>query len=247
MNEPRTFYDQLADFYHLIFEDWDRSIAYQADVLSSVLMPLVPQSALVLDVACGIGTQAIGLALRGLRVIGSDVSGRALARARREAALRDVQAAWAVADFRALPFRSGAADVAVACDNALPHLPSLREIKVALLELSRCVRPGGMVLITMREYILQPPGTRELRPYGERTWNGARYLAEQEWLWEDGSYRMTLRIRPLDPGGSGVEVHTTYHAVSVEAVLRVMRDIGLADVRRLDGVYYQPVLIGMAR
>src|SRR5262245_60627321 len=74
MKDTREFYDQLADSYHLIFEDWDQSIARQADSLSTILRPLVPANALILDVAAGIGTQTIALTLRGFRVIASDLS-----------------------------------------------------------------------------------------------------------------------------------------------------------------------------
>jgi hypothetical protein len=28
MSDPREFYDGLAEYYHLVFEDWDRSIAW---------------------------------------------------------------------------------------------------------------------------------------------------------------------------------------------------------------------------
>jgi len=31
------FYESLADYYHLIFEDWDRSIERQARVLNSII------------------------------------------------------------------------------------------------------------------------------------------------------------------------------------------------------------------
>ena len=244
MSDTRDFYDQLADSYHLIFEDWDQSIARQAESLTSILTPRVRENALVLDVAAGIGTQALGLARRGFRVIGSDLSARALARARREFTLRQLQTSLAVGDFRALPFRTGAADVIMAADNALPHLLSLRDIETALRELRRCVRPGGIVLITMRDYSVQPAGTREIKPYGERTWNGRRFAAEQEWLWQGSTYRLTLRIRPVDAEVNVVEVQSTYFAVSVDAVLSIMSGIGLTDVQRIDGVFYQPVLIG---
>ena len=35
--EPEAFYDDLAPDYHLIFEDWERSIARQAAVLATLL------------------------------------------------------------------------------------------------------------------------------------------------------------------------------------------------------------------
>jgi ubiquinone/menaquinone biosynthesis C-methylase UbiE len=59
-------YDAPAACYHLIFEICDASIARQAAALG----PLIENAsgkhpARILDAACGIGTQAIGLALRG--------------------------------------------------------------------------------------------------------------------------------------------------------------------------------------
>ena len=60
----RDFYDQLAGNYHLMFEDWEASVARQAAALAPLLErecgPAV--SVRVLDCACGIGTQALGLA-----------------------------------------------------------------------------------------------------------------------------------------------------------------------------------------
>ena len=70
------FYDDLAQWYHLIFEDWNRSIAYQGAVLGPILERHTGRrnSPYVLDCACGIGTQTIGLAQRGHIVVGSDLS-----------------------------------------------------------------------------------------------------------------------------------------------------------------------------
>lgn len=245
ISDPKDFYDGLADVYHLIFEDWDRSVARQGEALASVIERWPGPPRFVLDVACGIGTQTIALALRGFDVIGSDIAGRALVRARREAQARGAAAAWVAADFRALPFRTGCADVALACDNAIPHLLSLGDIRMAVSELKRCVHRGGGVVISMRDYTPQPPGTRERRPYGEREWNGHRYLAEQDWAWQGATYTLTLRVRRLDaPATNLVELSTTYHAVAIEEVLDAMRGVGLTEVQRIDDVFYQPLLVG---
>lgn len=248
MSNPRDFYDGLADTYHLIFKDWDRSIARQGEALAAVIERWPGSPRRVLDASCGIGTQTIALALRGFDVVGSDIAVRALVRARREAQARGAGAEWAAADFRALPFRTGWADVALACDNAIPHVRSLRDVRTAISELARCVRPGGGVLISMRDYTRRPAGTRERRPYGQREWNGRRYVAEQEWVWQGATYALTLRFRPVDTSSAkAIEFRTTYFAVAIEDVLQVMRDAGLGDVQRLDDAFYQPLLIGIVR
>jgi SAM-dependent methyltransferase len=245
MTDPRKFYDQLADAYHLIFEDWDRSIARQGAVLSDIARRWPTVTGLILDAAAGIGTQTLALGAHGFEIVGSDVSTRSLARALTESDSRNVTAYFAAVDFRALPFRSGFADVAMACDNALPHLKSHAEIATAIQEIARCVRPGGGVIVSMRDYVAQPTGTSQTFPYGEREWQGRRYFAEQEWEWHGRFYTLSLRIRPVDISRDPLaNVQTTYFAVSIGEVLDLMRSAGLADVERIDEVFYQPLLVG---
>ena len=56
----------------------------------------------MLDCSCGIGTQAIGLALRGHDVLATDLSPGAVERAAREAAAMGTHLAIGVADFTRL-------------------------------------------------------------------------------------------------------------------------------------------------
>ncbi len=98
-----AFYDSLAPFYHLLYQDWEASIERQAGALATALREHgVAPGAQVLDAACGIGTQAIGLARRGFRVRASDASPGAVARAREELRRRGLEVEVAVADLRDL-------------------------------------------------------------------------------------------------------------------------------------------------
>ena len=85
-------YDELASQYHLIFENWELSLERQAAALSSILQAKygLTTTARILDCACGIGTQSLGLAKMGFRVSGCDLSPRAIERARLEASRRNV-------------------------------------------------------------------------------------------------------------------------------------------------------------
>jgi len=57
----QDFYDELAPYYHLLYPDWDATIARQSRALSRVLEDLgVRTGSRILDAACGIGTQALG-------------------------------------------------------------------------------------------------------------------------------------------------------------------------------------------
>ncbi len=143
------FYDELADDYHLIYPDWEASLRRQGEALHALIGM---EQARVLDCSCGIGTQAIGLALRGHRVTGTDLSPRAAARAAREGARRNVSLHTAAADMRCLPFPDGRFDVVVCADNALPHLLTEHDVRTALAEMRRVLRPAGLLLVSTRPY-----------------------------------------------------------------------------------------------
>jgi glycine/sarcosine N-methyltransferase len=59
------FYDRPAPYFHLLFPEWEVSIQRQGVALASVLADAgLRPGATVLDAACGVGTQALGLAAR---------------------------------------------------------------------------------------------------------------------------------------------------------------------------------------
>jgi SAM-dependent methyltransferase len=243
-----AFYDELAPLYHLVYEDWEGSVARQGGALASLIADHWGLAArTVLDAALGIGTQALGLLERGFHVTGSDLSRGAVGRARREAALRGLPLVSLVADFRALPVRSATFDVVLVCDNAIPHLDGEADIRVALTECFRSVRRGGGCLISMRDYESPPPppGTIEVRPYGDRVWAGRRYRLRQVWTWRGPRYDLSVEFTPVDGAESeAVILKTSYLAIPVERVTELMRTVGFEDVRRVDGSFFQPVLVG---
>src|SRR5471032_724546 len=95
------FYDDMASSYHLIFDDWDQAIDRQRAILTR-LMPAPDMLGTVLDCACGIGTQALGLARAGYDIEGTDLSKLAVERASREATKRKLDVEFRVDDMRLL-------------------------------------------------------------------------------------------------------------------------------------------------
>ncbi len=147
------FYDGFADDYHLAYGgNWEAAIERQGAALSGVIRDLVPEASSVLDCSCGIGTQALGLARLGYRVVGSDISPGEIERARREAERMGVEAEFLVADFRDLSRIEGRFDVVISCDNAVPHLLDERDVPVALGQMRARASAGGMLVITMRDF-----------------------------------------------------------------------------------------------
>jgi SAM-dependent methyltransferase len=243
----QAFYDELAPRYHLVYENWEASVAWQGKALASLIGEHWGAGArTVLDAAVGIGTQALGLLALGFRVTGSDLSHAAVNRARREAAARQLPLSCVVADFRALPLRAACADVVIVCDNALPHLETPDDIETALGECFRCARPGGGCLVSMRDYELPPPsGTVEVRPCGERAWAGRRYHVRQVWSWRGPRYDVSFEITPVDGVGDDATIlKSSYLAIPVAHVAEVMSAVGFQGVRRVDDRFFQPVLVG---
>ena len=83
MAGPKEFYDGLASEYHVLFEDWWRAAMWHGKIIASLLAARgVPEHSRVLDCTCGIGTQALPLAVLGYNVTGTDLSHRSVERAR---------------------------------------------------------------------------------------------------------------------------------------------------------------------
>ena len=153
MSSVRDFYDALAADYHLIFPDWGASMARQAEALDGLVRARLGAGPhRVLDCSCGIGTQAIGLAGLGHRVVGSNLSPAAVARAATEATARDLGLPVTVADMRALPYRASTFDVVVCADNSLPHLLTTDDVRTALVGMHRVLRDDGLLVLSVRDY-----------------------------------------------------------------------------------------------
>src|SRR5262245_54026470 len=113
----------------------------------------------VLDAGCGNGT-ILTRVLRRLttaRFVGIDISHgmlqRAHARTQREPAVQG----FVQGNLVALPFASSSFD-GIACLEVVLHLPSKDAIGGALAELSRVLRPGGVLVITMLSNVLSLRG-----------------------------------------------------------------------------------------
>jgi SAM-dependent methyltransferase len=249
MDETAAFYDGLSGDYHLLFESWPKGVRWQGTVLDRLLKGMLGDRPLaVLDCCCGIGTQAIGLALLGHRVHATDLSPAAVERAAREAAAFGVSITFGVADVRALAGQvEGVFDAVIACDNSLPHLTADDDLRRGVAGMAAKLRPGGVFLATTRDYDALAPERPATTPV--RVIVGPpRRVTFQVWDWAaDGRSYRVHQLLLKEEGGSWTMTHQAafYRALLRHELTDALLRAGLAEVRWLtpeESGYYQPVV-----
>jgi len=244
-----AYYEKLAPWYRLMYADWDASAARQAAALDSLIREWAGAHALrVLDAACGIGTQALGLAALGYEVTALDLSPRLVEEARREARARGLAIELGVADMRWVgEGRRGQFDAVIACDNAVPHLADEVEIGAALRQFRACLRPGGACLVSVCDYAgLERGGTR-IVPRRVHEDSDGRTTLFDVWRRAGDHYDFTTYIVE-DDGGNGARTHVVrggrYFCVELHVLERLMREAGFVEVAVLRDRFFQPLLVG---
>jgi len=250
-----AFYNALASDYHLIFADWTEAVGRQGQVLDKMICASLGRRPLtLLDCTCGIGTQAIGLALRGYTVHATDLSPDAVQRARREAARLGAKLTFGVADLRTLATQvPGSFEVVIACDNSLPHLLRDNDLRRALDNVYSKLGTPGLFLASIRDYdqlrVEKPPATRPRvidDPEGRR-------IVFQVWDWSEAGHTYLVHQFILSDTDDGW--HTRHYTTHYRAILRseltlFLREAGFSEVdwqMPAQSGYYQPIVVARKR
>jgi glycine/sarcosine N-methyltransferase len=247
-------YDALANHYHLMFENWEASVERQAAALSSILQRQcgLASTARILDCACGIGTQALGLAKVGFRVCGCDVSPEAVKRAQLEASGRGLDIQFFGANMLDLSCLGDSHFDAVICmDNALPHLESAEQLVQAAQQIRARLHPGGSLMASIRDYdrlIQERPVVQGPSFYSDQ---GQRRIVFQVWDWvDDRRYIFHLYItRQFAKGWQTFHISALYRAIRRDEVLAALSKARFRNVRWLfqsDSGFYQPIVLAEA-
>jgi SAM-dependent methyltransferase len=246
--QTNQFYNKLSPYYHLIYENWESSTRNQAKHIQAIIHKYFGRSTnSILDVSCGIGTQSLGLSELGYSITASDLSANAISRAKIEAINRKLNVKFSVADMRNVwKHHQKEYDIVISCDNSIPHLLNDKDILRAFQQFYKCTKIGGGCIITVRDYDSVNKKESQFKPYGIHKSHNGNIVLFQIWEFKGDKYLLSM-YRLEDNGKSKPRIsvlRTQYYAVSIKTLLNLMKRAGFSSVKRLDNVFYQPVLIG---
>lgn len=248
MSITQTFYDDMASQYDKLFQDWQATTREQAVILEKLFADNgFNKSARILDCACGIGTQAIGLAANGYQVTGSDISDGELAEAKMRAESNSVEVRFERADFcRLSDTFSERFDIVIAMDNALPHMLKAEDLAAAIRSIVNQIEDGGLFVASIRDYdallMEKPPYSP---PYIHKTENGQR-VSFQTWQWNGDNYSL---IQYIVDDGETLQISKfacEYRATRREELTNLLMENGCSKVEWLfpeETGFYQPIVV----
>lgn len=248
MNIVQTFYDNMASQYDKLFFDWQATTHEQAVILDKLFKDSgFGTSAKVLDCACGIGTQAIGVAALGYPVTASDISDGELAEARVRAANNGVNIRFEHADFCALSETFAEKfEIIICMDNALPHMLTADALELAVESIVNQLTEGGIFVASIRDYdaLLEQKPTYS-PPYIHKTDKGQR-VSFQTWTWEDDNYKLTQYIIDDEDSLQIGKFDCEYRATRRDELTKLLLAKGCSKVEWKfpeETGFYQPIVV----
>lgn len=248
MDIIQSFYDNLASQYDKLFLDWQATTKEQALILDGLFKHNgYGNQSKILDCACGIGTQAIGLASMGYNVTASDISDGELEEARQRAMKNNLKIYFKHADFRVLSKTfSQEFDIIIAMDNALPHMLTKSDLEIAIKSITSRLATGGMFVASIRDYDAllndKPPYSA---PYIHKTEKGQR-VSFQTWNWNGDNYKLTQYIIEDDISLKTSKFECEYRAVRREELTNLLLSNGCSSVVWKfpeETEFYQPIVV----
>ncbi len=236
-NETNTFYDAIADQYHLFYRDWKATVEREGNWLRRAFRDRNINK--VLDASCGVGTQTIALAQLGYEVTAADPSFNMLMKAREYARQYDVadDITFVRAGFLELTYAlTGPYDAIITTGNSLPHLLTDAEIAHALCNFHKLLRPGGTLIIGMRDFdFLLEDRARFIPRHAHTDDPNEDNILFDIWDWDDGP-PVTVTFNTFIVTGKGNNYRVTKYPVVYRALQRkeletMLTETGFADLK----------------
>lgn len=176
--DKRLFYNELAASFDSVMNMYDTEKRLR--IIYEELLPGSLKGKLLLDAGCGTGWFSKRASEKGASVVSSDIGVNLLKVVASKCASKR-----AAGDLTSLPFKSNTFDIVV-CSEAIEHTVEPRK---ALTELTRVLRPGGTIVLTVPNrfwfWSCWLANKLKLRPYeGLENWVGFSEL--KRWSEEAG-------------------------------------------------------------
>jgi SAM-dependent methyltransferase len=235
-NDTNRFYDAIAQYYPLFYRDWATQMEREGLGLRSIFRNRGIER--VLDTSCGAGAQAIPLAQLGYSVVAVDPSPGMLQKARQIAVeygvldeIRFVQGDFVhLLDQVAPPF-----DAVISKGNSLPHLLTDDEIETALLNFFEMLRPGGLLVIGMRDFgPFMEDRPRFIPGFVHEDDDDAQFITFDLWEWNDGPPIIATQslyiVSGKDDSYQAMRRKVLYRPLSTDEVKVVLLEVGFEEV-----------------
>jgi SAM-dependent methyltransferase len=246
MNTAPT--DALVPYYKYMYADWEDSVTKQAQQLDALIKEVPGARKTLLDVSCGIGTQALGLAALGYEVTGIAMSEGELSVARSEAEKRALAMTFSCGEMRsASKGRAESFDVVISADNAVPHMLTDADILKAFMEFNAALKHGGVCLVSVRDYVNFNPDRNKIKiaPRAVHELASGRIVLFDVYRFDSDYYDLTTYI-VRDSGEKPPETmvqRSRYYCVTCGRLEALLRRAGFINVHTVKDRFIQPVII----
>jgi glycine/sarcosine N-methyltransferase len=237
-NDTNAFYDAIAEFYPFFYRDWETQLDREGLGLRALFRNKGIQR--ILDASCGAGAQTIPLAQLGFHVVAADPSSGMLRKSQEIARQYDVShnIEFVRSDFLNLPQEvQGPFDAVVTKGNALPHLLLDEEIETALLIFYEMLRPGGMLVVGMRDFgPFMETRPRFLPGFAHKFDDGSEFVSFDIWEWQDGPPVIATQNLYIVRSSSNEQEFETikrqviFRPLSIDEVKVVLMEVGFEEI-----------------
>ena len=246
------FYNRLSLMYHHNMGwDWDAVMREEGAQLSRIISDEIGRSGpfSLLDCSCGIGTQAIGLAIQGHRVHATDLSEVSIDCAKQEAGELGLEMQFGVADFRNIDAAvTDTFDIVLSCDNSIAHCLLDDDLSAALSSMKQRLRSGGLLLLSIRDYDALIEDKPRFNNQRVQDRDDGRRIVFQLWDWADDGrcYKVHQFLIHKEDGEFKINhFETNLRALMRDEVISAIKAAGYEEVRwhaAEETGYYQPII-----
>jgi SAM-dependent methyltransferase len=235
-NDTTDFYNAVADHYRLFYRNWEATLDREGATLRRALNAAKVKT--VLDTSCGTGTQAIALARLGFIVIATDINQAMIAQARINAARFKVADKIKFGHYGFLElgnaFKPGTAfDAVITKGNSLTHLLIDAEISAALHNFYQLLRPGGLLIVGIRDFDLLIDDRPRFIPGQFHDDPEDQHILFDIWDWNDGP-PVTVTFNKFIVSGHDTEYTVSKNVVRYRALRRAELEAMLVEAGFID-------------